>query len=283
MDLFEKGLQVNTIKVYRAAISTTLEPVDNHTIGTHPVINKLFKGFFQIRPKKYKNTPAWNVGTVLEYIQSWGKTLQLNTEQLTLKLAILMALSSACRSSELASLDMYKCFRMPDGIRFQLTKHKKNHKDSQYPGMVFFPTFPECMELCPVYCFDAYANHTLAWRLHNSRLHDSVPNPVFRALSFPHNGVTSTTISRWITRCITGAGFTIREADQDKGINAHTTRSVATTVALQSGRLTMEDILQAADWSGPGVFLKHYYKPQFNPDFGRTVLWHGNKQLKVWR
>ena len=36
--------------------------------------------------------------------------------------------------------------------------------------------------------------------------------------------------------------------------------------------MTVEDILQAADWSGKGVFQRIYYHPKHSTTYGSTVL-----------
>ena len=180
---------------------------------------------------------------------------------------MLMALSGACRTSELAALDMGLSQRLPNGIVFRLTTHAKTSKNHQRPGEAFFPTMPDDPERCPVRTLEIYVTQTSGWRCENVG-----GDRVFRSLIKPHKPITSTTLSHWLTNCLSEAGYNVRETG---GLNGHSTRALATTKAHDSGRLTMDDILRAANWRTSYTFHKHYYKP----DFGRTVL--SSTQLKV--
>ena len=53
MMLFNKGLTVSTFNGYRSAISSTVTCFDDISLGNHPVMIKLFKGFPNIRPALY--------------------------------------------------------------------------------------------------------------------------------------------------------------------------------------------------------------------------------------
>ena len=45
--------------------------------------------------------------------------------------------------------------------------------------------------------------------------------------------------------------------------------------------VTVEDILQAADWSGRGVFQRFYYRPKHSTTYGSTVLKTNSSKLHV--
>ena len=76
VSLFDSGLQVNSINVIRAGLSSHLQPIQNFTIGNHPLIKKLFFGIYNTRPRTFKDKPTWKVDCVLEHILSWGGKLE---------------------------------------------------------------------------------------------------------------------------------------------------------------------------------------------------------------
>ena len=57
--LYTSGLQYRTINVHRSALSMTLKPVDGFNFGEHPLIRRLMKGIFNVRPPKPKLVPSW--------------------------------------------------------------------------------------------------------------------------------------------------------------------------------------------------------------------------------
>ena len=65
--------------------------------------------------------------------------------------------------------------------------------------------------------------------------------------------MSSSTIARWLKVCLKNVGV-----DTSK-FRAYSVRTVATSKACLSG-LTVEDILNAANWSLEGEFQKFYYK-----------------------
>ena len=69
---------------------------------------------------------------------SWDKNKTLSLSLPSEKLAMLMALRSASRCSELAYLDTSTMKCLPDGIKFTLTRHEKIPNLSIMPGLVFF-------------------------------------------------------------------------------------------------------------------------------------------------
>ena len=95
------------------------------------------KSFANIRPAIYKEPPTWSVNEVLKFIAvmptDWH---QINITFLILILAILFALSSAARSSELSNLRLNRCQNTTGGAVFQLVKHKKNHVNIHYSYIV---------------------------------------------------------------------------------------------------------------------------------------------------
>ena len=64
----------------------------------------------------------------------------------------------------------------------------------------------------------------------------------------------------------------LRNAGIDTEIfKAHSVRGASTSMAARLG-VTVETILEAADWSSESVFQKFYYKPTRTSEFAQAVL-----------
>ena len=57
-----------------------------------------------VRPRSFKDKVMWKVDTVLECIVNWGQNWSMPIDKFTWKLAMLLALSSGARSSEICGL-----------------------------------------------------------------------------------------------------------------------------------------------------------------------------------
>lgn len=256
---------MGTISGYRAALSSALKPVDGYTVGNHPLVVDLIKGMTNMRPREFKSGKSWEVDTVLLTMKSWGVPSTLDMSHLTWKTAMLMALSSGCRCSELTYLDARHMQKHPGGVSFTLTRHKKNRKAAVYPGSLFFPYYKEDALLCPVTNLEWYLIKTAGRR--TSLLSNNDPDPVFRAISKPFAGVTPATVSRWITQCIMESGHAVPEGKSW----GHSTRGKAAAKADYAG-LTLKQIMEAQEWKSESVFKKFYYQPTYNEGFGKAVL-----------
>ena len=259
LDLFDQGKQVNSVSNYKSALSVTLPPIEGHSVGNHPLISKLFKGFRNLRPKTYKNPPKWEIDTVLTKLNCWGDNSVLTMKQLSLKLVMLLSLVSASRCSELSYLDVTNMTNLPDGIRFCLTKHKKNRSAAVMPGTLFFAKNTKMPNLCPVKCLQDYITR-------REITGQSMAGTLIRSYIKPFGPVTSSTISRWLSMVIKMTCF----INQNNTIG-HSVRGKAASKAMFFG-LSSQEIMSVAEWKTNSVFQKFYYFPTAHGKFGRAVL-----------
>ena len=61
----------NTINSYRSALSSVLLPVDGYSVGEHPIIARVLKGMFHIRPPGPRYSFTWDVNVLLTFLESW--------------------------------------------------------------------------------------------------------------------------------------------------------------------------------------------------------------------
>ena len=63
------------------------------------------KGIFELRPPNPKITTNWSVGRIVVFVQEMGPVERLSLQDLSLKLAVLLALTSATQVHELIALN----------------------------------------------------------------------------------------------------------------------------------------------------------------------------------
>ena len=185
-----------------------------------------------------------------------------------MKTTVLLALTRPCRGADLAELDLNHRAFVTEGVVFTPVHLSKQSRPSHNNVKFFFPAFKEDKILCPVETLKVYERKTSAFRSKSGRNH------LLRSFIGKHGPVKSSTVARWIKSCLQKAGI-----DTSK-FQAHSVRAAATSTAAMS-RLTVEDILQAADWSSKSVFQKFYYRPTYSGEFGANVLVAGSSKSHV--
>ena len=258
--LFKEGYQYRSLNSYRSAISSVHERVDGYEVGQHPLVSRVMKGAFNLRPPQPRYETTWDVSKVLDFIVSLGPSENLSLRDLTWKLAMLLALTRPSRSADLAKLDLRFRRITPEGVVFQEAGLAKQSRSGRTRAEFFFPGFEDPL-LCPKATLKVYEGRTECFRKQGETEHTRL----FLAVVKPHKPVCSSTLARWLKSLLEKAGI-------DTGIfKAHSVRGAATSAAANAG-VTMADILKAADWSSETVFSKFYYKPVRSGAFGSAVL-----------
>ena len=141
---FAEGKQFRTLNSYRSAISMTHPPIDGVVIGKHPLISRFMRGVFNNRPPQPRYSFTWDVAKVLSHIRSLGTNDTLPMKELTHKLATILALANASRSSEIHALDV-KCMTVSHtGVTFTLKKANEvvTSREAMFFVLPFLATGP---------------------------------------------------------------------------------------------------------------------------------------------
>ena len=257
--LYQEGYQYRSLCNYRSAISSVHDKVDGCDVGSHPMVGRLLRGAFHERPPQPRYSSTWDVSKVTSYLVSLGNNESLSLQDLTLKTAMLLALTRPSRSMDLVNLDIRYRQYSPEGVTFHPAKLAKQSRQNKKIADFFFPCFKDNTLLCPVQTLRTYEQRTQSKRSEKE-------SQLLIATIQPFKPVSSSTVARWLKSILSKAGI-------DTGVfRAHSVRSAAVSAAADSG-LTTSDILRAADWSSEGIFQKFYYKPQERLDaFGKAVL-----------
>jgi len=145
-----------------------------------------------MRPPKPRYTHTWDVHLVTKYLSSLGKTKLLPLKLLSIKLAMLFALSCPERALSLAKLDLRHCRLAPEGVFFTHVSPRKRGSPDQLP-QAFFVSFPHNERLCPVGTLRHYLKAT---RNLCPVFPASKPDPLFVSYIKPHHPITTPTLSR---------------------------------------------------------------------------------------
>ena len=277
-DRFSAGLTPSTLKVYVAAIGAFHSPLDGGPLGRHHLVARFLRGARRLRPAAHPRVPAWDLAVVLEGLAEapFEPLESAEARNLTLKVAFLLAITSLRRVGDLQALAVTPtCLEFaPGGVKAIL--HPRPGYVPKVPssgmGSVFLQAFhppPHATAeearlhlLCPVRALRIYLDRSAHWRKSDQLLVCFGP---------PKKGLPAArqTISNWIVQAIATA-YRVRNMPSPMAVRAHSTRGLASSVALLSGASLIE-ICEAAGWANPHTFIR-FYKLDLPATPGARVL-----------
>ena len=87
--------------------------IDGFAVGSHPLVIRFLKGVYNLRTPVSRYCEVWDVNKVLDYLKTLSPLNELNLKQLTLKLVMLIALTTASRSQSLHLLTTENMVKEP--------------------------------------------------------------------------------------------------------------------------------------------------------------------------
>ena len=240
----DRHMAWSTIRVHRAAVATILDPLTNSPLSQHPMVCRFMKAVFLARPPPRKVKPIWSVSTVLEMLRSWGNPDELSRQKLTWRVAMLLALASARRASDLSLLhiDEDHLFKTNDSWRFHLVFGAKQDRPGHIPQDVIISK-QACRELCPLENLREYLRRTEGERGGHMQL--------FRTTVQPLKPASKQTIRSWLSKVLDSAGILAPGGS---------TRAAAATWAAAKA-VPISTIMAAADWSCIKTMANYYIRP----------------------
>ena len=106
-NLYEKGYQQRSINAYQSAIASAHDKVNGVSVGQHPTISRLIAGVANARPPQPRYTSTWDINIVLRYLEGLGNNNNLPLKGLTMKTAMLLALTRPSRLTDLQTQRVY--------------------------------------------------------------------------------------------------------------------------------------------------------------------------------
>lgn len=276
-----RGLLPSTIRRQVAALSTVLTCSDSVSLSQHPAVSSFLKGAVSSCPPVIHRYPSWDLPKVLQSLISspFEPLSSCSLQFLSLKVAFLIAITSARRISELAALSVRGdlCTFFEDRVVLRLDPSfipKVNswfHRSQEIVLPDFCPNPSHSRErqwhkLDVRRALRLYIKRTSAFRKSEALFVSFRPSTMGQKVS-------SSTIGRWIRACIARA-YQSQSLPVPTRITAHSTRSAAVSAAWHT-QASVEEICRAATWSSPSAFVRHYRIDRFaaaDAAFGRRVL-----------
>ena len=163
---------------------------------------------------------------VLRYLRGLGENKALSLRLLTLKSAMLLALTRSARSVDLSKLDIRARSFTSTSVTFKAQHLSKQSRSSKPLADFFYPRYPEDNTICPVVTLQAYEDRTSEFRALST---DNQKISIFLSRIGKHDPVTSSTIARWLKTCLSEAGI-----DTEREIfKAHSVRGAQAQKLLQ--------------------------------------------------
>ena len=174
---------------------------DRYSLGSHPLIARLLKGVYVLRPTTPRYFSTWDVSKVTNYLKTSAPLRELSLKSLTLKTVMLCALASAQRQQTLSVLDLTFRKEYTDSISFVVTDRLKTSR----PGKSTEITFSSSgyASICPFAALKEYISRSESLR---SRSGEFV-SKLFLSFIRPYNPVSPRTIS---CQCYSPQGLTLR-------------------------------------------------------------------------
>lgn len=227
-------------------LSGLLGLFDGVSFGKHNLVCRFMKGLFNERPPRARYHASWDVNKVLNWLRKASPVKFLSLKQLTLKLVMLMALTSGQRGQTLHLLDLANLAKGKD-YKFGFSAPLKHSRPSAPLPVVTFSPYPPDRRLCVITVLKEYIKRTKSRR----------KSETFLLLSYikPHSRVSRDTVGRWIKTVLSLSGIDVKD------YAPHSTRMAATSRARDNA-VSLSVIMDAAGWSQVGTFKTFYYRPQ---------------------
>ena len=253
--LFNIGFATASLNTHRSMLSMTVDPIEGHNVGEHPLVVQLLKGCYNLNPPKPRYDSFWDPDVVLNYFISSGPDGSLSLVSLSNKLAMLLALATLSRVSELCSISYSSISISDTGAKFSFSRLRK----AQSSGPLKSCVLPRLNGLCcPVGCLESYISATREFRLPEA-------STLFLSLKRPHRPIRSSTLGHWLKSCLSDAGLS------PDSFSAHSTRGAAASKAVFRG-VPVELVLQSAHWSRESTFQRFYHRELSSISVSQAIL-----------
>ena len=249
VSLYKAGLGYSAVNTARSALSSPLILENNEEFGDHPLVVRGMKGIFELKPSLPKYNEIWDVRVVLDYLKTFGASIALLLKELTLKLTMLLCLTTGQRGQTIHKFDINDIQDLDDRYRISVHEKLKQTKLGRHLEPIELLAFPENKELCVVQHLREYIHLTDPLRKDHSQL----------LLSYvkPFKPVARDTVSRWVKQVLQSAGIDITK------YSAHSCRAASTSNVKVKG-LNIAEIIKCAGWSTASTFARFYDKPVSN-------------------
>lgn len=248
-ETFHRGVGYESVNTARGALSSLGIVLDGCRAGNHPLVNRLMRGIFNLKPSRPRYQDTWDVKPVLTKLKMMEPLETLSLKELTLKLVMLMALTQAARVQTLHLLVLKNISIMEDSISICLGGNIKQCRPGFNIQFVRFVAYTKDQSLCVCRTLRTYLGKTEHLREETG----DKDGRLFLSFIKPHKSVSRDTIARWIKHMLEMSGIETAK---------YTASSVRTAAASQAKAMSVPIcyILSKAGWSRESTFAKYYNK-----------------------
>lgn len=252
---FEKGSSYGTLNSYRSAVAF----LSTSDVTSDVRVRRFFKGVFSVRPSLPKYSSTWDPVIVLNYIRNKSSN-SMSLENLTLKLAGLLALATGQRVQTLSKIELQNIKKNAEGITIKISERIKTSGCNRLQPLITLPFFKQDPRVCVAKTLLNYLESTMELRGPTSKY-------LFITFKKPHHQASPQTISRWIKVLLGRSGLDVST------FTAHSARHAATSAAARKG-VNIDTIKRSAGWTEKSkVFANFYHRPLTTPNnFVEAVL-----------
>lgn len=251
---FKKGASFVVLSSYRAALTQIL----SSELLSDIRIKRFFKGIHSLRPTPPKYSHTWDPAIVLSYIRKMSNS-PLSLENLTYKLAILVALATGQRIQTLVNIEVENIIQLQERIEIKIPNRIKTTSKGRIQPTLILPFFDLDEKICPAKTLLSYLDMTKEFR--------GTTKNLFITVKRPYHSATAQTIGRWLKHILKLSGL------DTTLFTAHTTRHASTSAAARNG-VSYDTIRLAAGWTKKSSAFAQFYNRPIKEDsnFAVTVL-----------
>ncbi|KAF7246172.1 Lamina-associated polypeptide 2, isoform alpha [Varanus komodoensis] len=264
LSLHQSGLKPTSVKVCIAAISHFRGPVLGLSVFSHALIRHFLKGLQNLHPPVRPLVLTWSLSVVLHALTEapFEPLAMTELRLLSWKVAVLVAITSVRRASELSALcvdppylNFHKekvVLRTDPAFLSKVATLFHVNRDIVLPAFFPSPSIPIERSLHSLdvrRCLAFYRSHMESFR--KTKL-------LFIKYSKPDKGapLSAQRLSKWIVQTIELA-YQLAKIDLLIPPKGHYTRAMVASSAFSSG-IPLLDICKSATWTTPCTFTKHY-------------------------
>lgn len=251
---YHQGASFGTLNTCRAAISFLC----GEHIGRSPLISRILRGVAKTRPVKPKYDRIYSLDPIISKLDQMAPLENLTLQQLTSKLAMLLALVTAHRKQTLIAIRRSNIHIVENGYEIEIPSRIKTTRPGSYQPLLLLPRFIDKPNLCVASTLEIYLERT-------SSLLET--DNLFITTRRPHKAASKDTLSRWIRSFLSECGINSKYAP-------HSVRHAATSSAQAKG-IELSVIKNLAGWSATSKVFEIFYNRPIIKDraaFAQAVL-----------
>ena len=146
LEVYKLGRSYSTVNTYRSAISATIHSVTGRDLGSNHLVSRFMKGIYVAKPPL---TAAWDVSKVTDHLRTLVPLESLSFKDLSKKLVLLLALSSAERVQTLQALNINNMSIEETKIVFTVVQRLKTSRPGHNSLRVMIPKVLRNKSICP--------------------------------------------------------------------------------------------------------------------------------------